>query len=164
MAGAPVIQLIEFKTSGNDTSFLTVTVHPLPTPKITAEKEICPVEKGGSNPSPGADRREGCIAACDSSVAFYSTLLNSGSSYTWSVVGAQFFVPNINEIVGVIESLFGVTAFPSDIYYLDKLPSEIQYMDSILIVIFSIIICFLASLYPAWRAAKLNPVDGLRYE
>ena len=79
-------------------------------------------------------------------------------------IGGFTIVPNINEIVGVIERLFGVTAFPSDIYYLDKLPSEIQYMDSILIVIFSIIICFLASLYPAWRAAKLNPVDGLRYE
>jgi lipoprotein-releasing system permease protein len=79
-------------------------------------------------------------------------------------IGGFTIVPNINEIVGVIESLFGVTAFPSDIYYLDKLPSEIQYMDSILIVIFSIAICFLASLYPAWRAAKLNPVDGLRYE
>jgi lipoprotein-releasing system permease protein len=79
-------------------------------------------------------------------------------------IGGFTIVPNINEIVGVIESIFGVTAFPSDIYYLDKLPSEIQYMDSVLIVIFSIIICFLASLYPAWRAAKLNPVDGLRYE
>jgi lipoprotein-releasing system permease protein len=79
-------------------------------------------------------------------------------------IGGFTIVPNINEIVGVIENLFGVTAFPSDIYYLDKLPSEIQYMDSVLIIIFSIIICFLASLYPAWRASKLNPVDGLRYE
>ena len=79
-------------------------------------------------------------------------------------IGGFTIVPNINEIVGMIESLFGVTAFPSDIYYLDKLPSEIQYMDSVLIVVFSIVICFLASLYPAWRAAKLNPVDGLRYE
>ena len=79
-------------------------------------------------------------------------------------VGGFTIVPNINEIVGVIEIVFGVKAFPPDIYYLDKLPSKIQYMDSFLIVIFSIIICFLASLYPAWRAAKLNPVDGLRYE
>jgi lipoprotein-releasing system permease protein len=79
-------------------------------------------------------------------------------------IGGFTIVPNINEIVGVIESLFGVTAFPSEIYYLDKLPSEIQYTDSVLIIIFSIIICFLASLYPAWRASRMNPVDGLRYE
>ncbi len=79
-------------------------------------------------------------------------------------VGGFTIVPNLNEIVGFIETLFGITAFPSDVYYLDRLPSEIQYKDSFLIVIFSISICFLASLYPAWRAARLNLVDGLRYE
>jgi lipoprotein-releasing system permease protein len=73
-------------------------------------------------------------------------------------------VPNLNEIVGFIESVFGIVAFPSDIYYLDRLPSEIQYKDSFLIVIFSSAICLIASLYPAWRASKLDPVDGLRYE
>ena len=79
-------------------------------------------------------------------------------------VGGFTIVPNLNEIVGFIENLFGITAFPSDVYYLDKLPSEIQYMDSFLIVVFSIAICFVASLYPAWRASRIDPVDGLRYE
>ena len=79
-------------------------------------------------------------------------------------VGGFTVVPNLNEIVGFIEDLFGITAFPSDVYYLDKLPSEIQYFDSFLIVVFSIVICFLASLYPAWRASRLDPVEGLRYE
>ena len=79
-------------------------------------------------------------------------------------IGGFTIVPNLNEIVGFIESIFGITAFPSDVYYLDKLPSEIQYLDSFLIIIFSILICFLASLYPAWRASQMDPVDGLRYE
>jgi lipoprotein-releasing system permease protein len=79
-------------------------------------------------------------------------------------VGGFTIVSNLNEIVGFIEIIFGITAFPSDVYYLNKLPSEIQYLDSFLIIIFSILICFLASLYPAWRASRLNPVDGLRYE
>ena len=79
-------------------------------------------------------------------------------------IGGFTIVPNLNEIVGFIENIFGITAFPSDVYYLDKLPSEIQYMDSFLIVVFSIFICFVSSLYPAWRASRLDPVDGLRYE
>jgi lipoprotein-releasing system permease protein len=79
-------------------------------------------------------------------------------------VGGFTIVPNLNEIVGFIETVFGITAFPSDVYYLDKLPSEIMYLDSFLIVIFSILICFLASLYPAWRASRMDPVEGLRYE
>ena len=79
-------------------------------------------------------------------------------------VGGFTVVPNLNEIVGFIEDLFGITAFPSDVYYLDKIPSDIQYFDSFLIVVFSIVICFLASLYPAWRASCLDPVEGLRYE
>ena len=73
-------------------------------------------------------------------------------------------VPNLNEIVSFIESIFGIVAFPSDVYYLDRLPSKIQYMDSFLIIIFSVVICLVASLYPAWRASKLDLVDGLRYE
>ncbi len=79
-------------------------------------------------------------------------------------IGGFSIVPNLNEIVGFIENLFGITAFPSDVYYLDKLPSEIQYFDSFIIVIFSVLICFLASLYPAWRASRMDPVEGLRYE
>ena len=79
-------------------------------------------------------------------------------------IGGFAIVPNLNGIVGFIEKLFGITAFPNDVYYLDKLPSEIQYLDSFLIVVFSIAICFLASLYPAWRASRMDPVDGLRYE
>ena len=73
-------------------------------------------------------------------------------------------VPNLNEIVGFIEWMFDFKAFPEDVYYLDALPSQIQWFDSFLIVVFSIVICFLASLYPAWRASRLDPVDGLRYE
>ena len=79
-------------------------------------------------------------------------------------IGGFTVVPNLNEIVGFIETLFGITAFPSDVYYLDKLPSKIEYFDSLLIVIFSIVICFFASLYPAWRASRMDPVEGLRYE
>jgi len=78
--------------------------------------------------------------------------------------GGFSIVTNLNEIVAVVEKVFGIDIFPRDVYYLNQLPAEIQYMDSLLIIVFSIVICFAASLYPAWRASRLDPVDGLRYE
>ncbi len=79
-------------------------------------------------------------------------------------IGGFTLVPNLNELVKLVETIFNIKVFPPDIYYLDALPSQIQWFDSFLIIVFSILICYLASLYPAWRASRLDPVDGLRYE
>ena len=105
-------------------------------------------------------------ASCGSIMKIYSYQgLVIGLVGTFLGCAAGFvIVPNLNEIVSSIESIFGIVAFPSDVYYLDRLPSKIQYMDSLLIIIFSVVICLVASLYPAWRASKLDLVDGLRYE
>ena len=105
-------------------------------------------------------------ASCSSIMKIYSYQgLVIGLLGTFLGCAAGFvIVPHLNEIVGSIESIFGIVAFPSDVYYLDRLPSKIQYTDSFLIIIFSVVICLVASLYPAWRASKLDLVDGLRYE
>jgi len=105
-------------------------------------------------------------ASCSSIMKIYSYQgLVIGLMGTFLGCATGFvIVPNLNEIVGFVESIFGIVAFPSDVYYLDRLPSKIQYMDSFLIIIFSVVICLVASLYPAWRASKLDLVDGLRYE
>ena len=105
-------------------------------------------------------------ASCSSIMKIYSYQgLVIGLVGTFLGCAAGFvIVPNLNEIVSFIESIFGIVAFPSDVYYLDRLPSKIQYMDSFLIIIFSVVICLVASLYPAWRASKLDLIDGLRYE
>lgn len=105
-------------------------------------------------------------ASCSSIIKIYSYQgLVIGLVGTFLGCAAGFIiVPNLNEIVGFIEVIFGIEAFPSDVYYLDRLPSKIQYMDSLLIIVFSVVICLAASLYPAWRASKIDLADGLRYE
>ena len=94
----------------------------------------------------------------------YQGLIVGISGTFLGCVGGFTVVPNLNEIVTFLENILGIDIFPKDVYYLSKLPSEIQYFDSTIIIMFSIIICYLASLYPAWRASKLDPADGLRYE
>ncbi len=80
------------------------------------------------------------------------------------VTGGVIVVPYLNEIVALIEKIFSTKIFPSDVYYLDKLPAKINYSDTALIILATIFISFLATLYPAWRASKLDPVEALRYE
>jgi len=79
-------------------------------------------------------------------------------------IGGFTLVPNLNNLVKLVEAIFKIKVFPPDVYYLDALPNQVQWIESFLIAGFSILICYLASLYPAWRASRLDPVDGLRYE
>lgn len=71
---------------------------------------------------------------------------------------------NLESIVTVVEEIFGFKVLPPSVYYIDRLPSEVEPMAVIVIVIFSLLISFLATLYPSWQASRCNPVEGLRYE
>lgn len=53
---------------------------------------------------------------------------------------------------------------PRDIYYIDRFPVDVQFADTVAIVVAAFVITLLACVYPAWQAARLNPVDALRYE
>jgi len=71
---------------------------------------------------------------------------------------------NLEWISRAMENLFGFKILPKDVYYLNELPSKINYGDVIVIVIAAMLICFLASIYPSWRASRLDPAEALRYE
>jgi len=71
---------------------------------------------------------------------------------------------NIAVIVPFIESLVGYQLFPADVYVISDFPAELRWPDVSTIVIVSILISMLATLYPAWRASKTQPAEALRYE
>jgi lipoprotein-releasing system permease protein len=71
---------------------------------------------------------------------------------------------NLEKVTGFIENLFGFKILASDVYYIDKLPSQVNPVDVVLIVVTAILISLLATLYPSWRASKLDPAEALRYE
>jgi len=71
---------------------------------------------------------------------------------------------NLETITGFVENLFGFKILSSDVYYIDKLPSQVNPLDVVWIVMTAILISLLATLYPSWRASKLDPAEALRYE
>ncbi|WP_341791528.1 lipoprotein-releasing ABC transporter permease subunit [Rickettsia endosymbiont of Gonocerus acuteangulatus] len=74
------------------------------------------------------------------------------------------FSYNIETIKNFLENITGTKIFEAAVYFLYSLPSEVRSQDIILIASLSIILCFLATIYPSYKASKLNPVDALRYE
>jgi len=71
---------------------------------------------------------------------------------------------NIDVIVPAIEHTLGVAFLPGSIYLISQMPSEPQLGDVVPIAIVSLLLAFVATLYPSWRASRVNPAEALRYE
>ena len=71
---------------------------------------------------------------------------------------------NIDVIVPALEHLLGATFLPKDIYLISRMPSDPQQSDIMPIAIIALVMAFAATLYPSWRASKVNPAEALRYE
>jgi len=71
---------------------------------------------------------------------------------------------NIDVIVPALESLFNASFLPRDIYLISRMPSEPLASDIWPVAIISLVLAFVATLYPSWRASQVNPAEALRYE
>jgi lipoprotein-releasing system permease protein len=80
------------------------------------------------------------------------------------VLGGILLTLNLDRILQGIERLFGVQLLPEDVYYITGLPTDLQTSDVVTIACVALVMAFLATLYPAWRAARTAPAEALRYE
>ncbi len=80
------------------------------------------------------------------------------------VAGGVALALNIDVVVPAIKRLFGVQFLSKEIYYINQLPSELQWRDVTGITAISFVLALVATLYPSWRASRVNPAEALRYE
>jgi lipoprotein-releasing system permease protein len=80
------------------------------------------------------------------------------------VAGGLLLAYNIGTVVPFIESLLGFKFLAKDVYYISDLPSEVLLGDVVTIGVVSLVLSFVATLYPSWRASRVNPAEALRYE
>lgn len=84
-----------------------------------------------------------------------------------TIVGAlvgMFAALNVSAAIAALEGLIGHKFLNADVYFIDYLPSQLQSDDVVMVCGAALILSFLATLYPAWRAARTQPAEALRYE
>jgi lipoprotein-releasing system permease protein len=80
------------------------------------------------------------------------------------LIGGVLLAANVDVVVPAIESVLGFKFLAKDVYYISELPSELRLDDVVLTGVFSFVVSVLATIYPSWRASRVNPAEALRYE
>jgi lipoprotein-releasing system permease protein len=80
------------------------------------------------------------------------------------VAGGVALALNIDIVVPFIERLLGTQFLSKEIYYINQLPSDLQWNDVTGVTLISFVLALLATVYPSWRASRVNPAEALRYE
>jgi lipoprotein-releasing system permease protein len=80
------------------------------------------------------------------------------------VLAGVLLALNVETVVPWIEKAVGLDLFPADVYYISELPSKVVWSDVFWIGGISLLLAFLATLYPSWRASRVQPAEALRYE
>jgi lipoprotein-releasing system permease protein len=71
---------------------------------------------------------------------------------------------NVDVVVPALERVLGLQFLAKDVYYISELPSDLHWNDVGIIAGVSFLLTLLATLYPSWRASRINPAEALRYE
>ena len=80
------------------------------------------------------------------------------------VAGGVVIALNIDIVVPFIERLLGTQFLSKEVYYINQLPSDLQWNDVTGITVIAFVLALLATVYPSWRASRVNPAEALRYE
>ena len=80
------------------------------------------------------------------------------------VVGGVLLALNVETVVPLLERVLGFQFLDKSVYYISDLPSDLQRADVITIAAIALALAFVATIYPSWRAARVNPAEALRYE
>jgi lipoprotein-releasing system permease protein len=80
------------------------------------------------------------------------------------VVVGVLLALNVDVVVPAVERAFHFQILSSEVYYISELPSDLHWRDVVSIASVSLVLAFLATIYPSWRAARVNPAEALRYE
>jgi lipoprotein-releasing system permease protein len=84
-----------------------------------------------------------------------------------TIIGVAVGVPtalNVNEIVHFVETLFNTKFLPADVYYITEIHADLRASDVVTYALSAFLLSVLATIYPAWRASKVQPAEALRYE
>ncbi|SFP76385.1 lipoprotein-releasing system permease protein [Nitrosomonas cryotolerans] len=80
------------------------------------------------------------------------------------VIGGILLAYNVGEVVAFIEWVFNVQFLSREVYYISTIPSDPQLTDIVTVAVVSFVLSLLATIYPSYRASKVNPAEALRYE
>ncbi|NGX16728.1 lipoprotein-releasing ABC transporter permease subunit [Wenzhouxiangella sp. XN24] len=71
---------------------------------------------------------------------------------------------HVGTVMPALESLFGFSVLPAEVYYITRLPSDLRGAQVLLVTGIALVLCVLSTIYPSWRAARTEPAEALRYE
>lgn len=80
------------------------------------------------------------------------------------VIGGVLLAYNVSDVIALIERVFSVQFLSREVYYIGEIPSDPQMADVVTVAAVSFVLTLLATIYPSYRASKVNPAEALRYE